>query len=100
MGVQFCESNLEAAVVERLLELGYSYGIEKNAWATERRLDSFIDEAALFERLTHINKGVKPSIIEEVVKIITHIEIPSLFAKNHKFHNYLTEVKTDLSAAE
>jgi type I restriction enzyme R subunit len=91
MGVQFCESNLESTVVERLLELGYSYGIVKNAWATERKIDSFIDEAVLFERLTHINNGVKHSIIEDAVKIIAHIDVLSLFDKNHKFHNYLTD---------
>ncbi|MDR0751863.1 MAG: type I restriction endonuclease subunit R [Christensenellaceae bacterium] len=84
------ESNLENLIIDHLISLGYSYGTKENKWATERNLDSFVDKNTLLERLEYINKNVKHSTIDEAIKSIINIDIPSLFAKNHKFHNYLT----------
>lgn len=91
MEIKFCESNLESALIEKLIENGYEYGAVLSGWGAERRLDSFIDEGLLFERLAVINKGVRHGILEETVKQIKQIDNPSLFARNHIFHKYLID---------
>ena len=74
MEIKFCESNLEAALIEKLIESGYEYGAADSGWGAERRLDFFIDEELLFERLAVINKGVRHEILEEAVKTIKQID--------------------------
>jgi len=91
MEIKFCESSLEAALIEKLCEGGYEYGAADSGWGAERRLDSFINEELLFERLSIINKGVRPEILDEAVKLIKQIDNPSLFARNHTFHKYLID---------
>jgi len=91
MQINFCESNLESAIIEKLIGRGFRYGATDKGWGAERKLDSFINEDLLAERLAVINKGVKPALIDEAVKTIKLIDVPSLFARNHKFHRYLTD---------
>lgn len=90
MAIQFSESDLETSLISRLIELGYVYASD-NAWAVERSLNTFINEETLFESLKKINPKTKNVILEEVVKTVKNINVPSLFERNNKFHNYLTD---------
>ena len=75
----FYESDIEKAIIELLIDKGYSYIDDTNNWVVERQLSDFINEELLLERLTIINKGVKNKILEEAIRIIKNIDHPSLF---------------------
>lgn len=85
----FYESDIEKAIIELLIDKGYSYIDDTNNWVVERQLSDFINEELLLERLTIINKGVKNKILEEAIRIIKNIDHPSLFERNKIFHHYL-----------
>ncbi|MEG1567634.1 MAG: type I restriction endonuclease subunit R [Anaerovoracaceae bacterium] len=89
--IKFTESSLEKAIIERLTESGYSYAIDSDNWMLDRKLDSFINEERLLERLTAINPNVNVPILEQAIAAIKHIDNPSLFECNHAFHKYLTD---------
>ena len=75
----FYESDIEKAIIELLIDKGYSYIDDTNNWVVERQLSDFINEELLLERLTIINKDVKNKILEEAIRIIKNIDHPSLF---------------------
>ena len=52
------------AIIELLIDKGYSYIDDTNNWVVERQLSDFINEELLLERLTIINKDVKNKILE------------------------------------
>ena len=85
----FYESDIEKAIIELLIDKGYSYIDDTNNWVIERQLSDFINEELLLERLTIINKGVKNKILEEAIRTIKNIDHPSLFERNKIFHQYL-----------
>ena len=55
--IKFTESSLESAIIERLQELGYNYAVETDNWMLNRKLDSFINEELLLERLMVISNS-------------------------------------------
>ena len=79
MIIMFYESDIEKAIIELLIDKGYSYIDDTNNWVVERQLSDFINEELLLERLTIINKDVKNKILEEAIRIIKNIDHPSLF---------------------
>ena len=87
----FYESDVERAIIESLVELGYSYVGDDNEWVQERKLSDFINEQVLMTQLVKINKGVSLKILEEAVKTIKNIDHPSLFERNRIFYNYLVD---------
>ncbi len=64
---KFTESDLEGALIERLIDLGYSYDVDTDNWMVNRKLDSFINDELLLERLVVINPGVKISVLEQAI---------------------------------
>lgn len=91
MDIKFCEPSLEKTFIEKLVTIGYMYNSTDSAWTAERRLDSFIDEKLLLERLRIINKGVSDDILLEAIKQIKQIDNPSLFDCNNIFHKKLID---------
>lgn len=89
--IKFTETNLEYAVIEQLVELGYDYAIESDGWFLSRALDSFINEELLLERLAAINPGVKAAVLEQAIRMLKNLDNPSLFERNHIVHKWLTD---------
>ena len=89
--IKFVESDLEEAIIEDIVNLGYDYAIETDQWCLSRSLDSFINEELLLDRLIAINPGVKVSVLEQAIQIIKTVDNPSLFERNHIIHNWLTD---------
>lgn len=89
--IKFTESSLEKALIERLTEIGYNYDVESDKWMLERKLDSFINEELLLERLRAINPGVNTSVLEQAINFLKNIDNPSLFERNHIVHNWLVD---------
>ena len=46
----FYESDIEKAIIELLIDKGYSYIDDTNNWVVERQLSDFINEELLLER--------------------------------------------------
>ena len=88
---KFTESDLEGALIERLIDLGYSYDVETDNWMVNRKLDSFINDELLLERLMVINPGVKVSVLEQAIADLKNVDNPSLFQRNHIVHNWLVD---------
>ena len=89
--IKFTESSLENAIIERLQELGYNYAVETDNWMLNRKLDSFINEELLLERLMVINAGIKVSALEQAINFLKNVDNPSLFERNHIVHNWLVD---------
>ena len=89
--IKFVESDLEEAIIEDIVNLGYDYAIETDQWCLSRSLDSFINEELLLDRLVAINPSVKVSVLEQAIQIIKTVDNPSLFERNHIIHNWLTD---------
>ncbi len=89
--IKFTESDLEYAVIEQLVDLGYDYAIDSDQWCLSRPLDSFINEELLLDRLSVINKGVKISVLEQAISMLKTLDNPSLFERNHIVHKWLTD---------
>ena len=89
--IKYYESNIELTLIEKLINIGFEYGNINDSWSENRRIDSFIDTETLKERLRIINPNIKEDILETVIKKICRIENPSLFERNHIFHNYLID---------
>ncbi|MBE5740470.1 MAG: type I restriction endonuclease subunit R [Clostridiales bacterium] len=89
--IKFTESSLEYAIIERLQGLGYDYAVETDNWMLNRKLDSFINEELLLERLMVINAGVKVSALEQAINFLKNVDNPSLFERNHIVHNWLVD---------
>ena len=89
--IKFTESSLEYAIIERLQEIGYDYAVETDNWMLNRKLDSFINEELLLERLMVINAGVKVSALEQAINFLKNVDNPSLFESNHIVHNWFVD---------
>lgn len=89
--IKFTESSLEKALIEKLREIGYHYDLESDDWMLNRKLDSFINEELLLERLRVINPKVQVSVLEQAIFTLKNIDSPSLFERNHIAHKYLTD---------
>ncbi|MDD4070249.1 MAG: HsdR family type I site-specific deoxyribonuclease, partial [Candidatus Izemoplasmatales bacterium] len=87
----FYESDVEKAVIESLISIGYSYIGDNNRWIQERKLSDFINEEVLFEQLKKINKGIKGRILEEAIFVIKRYDHPSLFERNKVFHQFFVD---------
>ena len=89
--IKFTETDLEKAIIEQLIDIGYDYAIETDQWFLARPLDSFINEELLLDRLSVINKGVKISVLEQAIRTLKNMDNPSLFERNHIVHKWLTD---------
>lgn len=87
----FYESDVEKAVIESLISIGYSYIGDNNRWIQERKLSDFINEEVLFEQLKKINKGISGRILEEAIFVIKRNDHPSLFERNKVFHQFFVD---------
>ena len=92
MARTLCESDVEEYIINNLVRKGYSYMInleDENCWSSSRNLDEFINENTLREQLLRINKGLKPTLIEDAIRSIKYIDNNQLFERNRIFHKYL-----------
>lgn len=83
------ESIIEESIVSLLEKKGYELIDENDPWVLNRKLDEFINRELLFEQIKKINK-CSDEIIDRTIDSILRLENPSLFERNRKFHDYLT----------
>ena len=87
------EQVIENTIIAKLVELGYVHSTPlksaEHEWVVERKLDTFINEGLLFERLQKINNGIRDAVLIEAINTIKRLDSPSLYARNFTFHEYL-----------
>lgn len=100
MARTLCESDVEEYIISKLENLGYDYLNDEDdefCWATARQLDEFVNDEIFRTKLIEINKGVKLSLIDDVITTVKRISENTMFERNRVFHNYLihgVEVET------
>jgi len=97
MGKKIIEDTVEQAVLDWLMELGYSveYGrnIEPEAGDTSER-ESFSDvilKDRLYNSIVSLNPDLPTGAIEDAIRKLTRQDSPNLYLNNHQFHKYLVE---------
>lgn len=84
------ESIVEESIISLLEKQGYELiDNEYDDRVLNRKLDEFLNEELLLNSLKKINKTNDEEILKEAIKTIKNIDNPSLFERNHIFHNYL-----------
>jgi type I restriction enzyme, R subunit len=96
MARRVIESTVEQAVLDWLMELGYSvaYGkeIEPEGRISER--ETFTDvilNDRLYHSLVSLNPEVPDTAIDDAIRKLTRLDNPNLYLNNHEFHKFMIE---------
>ena len=89
--MNFNESDLEAAIIEKFKQKKYEYGNDQDPWFIERELSDFVNKDLLFKQLKSINPNISVNLIEDAIYSILNINNTNLFERNRIFHKYLPE---------
>jgi type I restriction enzyme R subunit len=89
----FTESVVEQAALEWLTGLGWQTAYGPEIAGSERGGDfaKVILEGRLRQALQRLNPDVPHDALEEAFRKLTHPELPSLVANNHRVHKFLVE---------
>lgn len=85
------ESCVEETIVSLLQNKKYELIDEHDSWISDRKLDEFINKNILIDSLKKINNINDEDLLNEVFKVITRLENPSLFERNYNFHKLLID---------
>ncbi len=85
------ESLVEETIVSLLQNKQYELIDEHDSWILDRKLDEFINKNILINSLKKINNINDEDLLNEVFKVITQLENPSLFERNYTFHKLLID---------